>query len=349
MQSAVKFIVLGCCFVLLNGCLSACAPLQTHQLQSNETIARLPTSKKLNVPFIKQRHRHCGPATMAMLLQFYGRKALQTDIAEAVFDEAKLGTFQTDMVAYLRTQHFLPYQLPSHLVDVMHAVADGYPVIVMQNLGFNGVGKVLAKWHYAVIVGYDLETQHMILHSGAFEYYRLPFKTFERTWARSDYWALTAWPIEQDVNTPWLNPNQYLNALIDMDELHSLPDPIQSYLNFVTSHPNYPRAWFRLGNHQYPHDAQASLHSFVQAIRYDEAIVPTHWNNLAFVANQQGCQALAKEAIVCALARTPHFKPALDTQKTINATLNGQMPVDSAPNCPKVTCMNAPKSAIILQ
>lgn len=336
--------------------LSACSPLQTRALQSDPSIETRPKTHTLNAPFVKQRRRHCGPATLSMLMQFHGRDALQTDIADAVFDDTQLGTFQTDMVAYLRSQSFLPYELAPQLTDVIHAVADGYPVIVMQNLGFNGVGGVLAKWHYALVVGYDLEQQEMMLHSGPYEYYRLPFKTFERTWARSGYWGLVAWPAEQMPEIQqhtWLEPIQYLNALIDVDALGVLPSPVQAYAEFVASHPNFPRAWFRLGNHQYPKNKSASLNSFAQAVRFATTVEPRHWNNLAFVAHEQGCGALASMAVACALGAQPDFPPAIETQKAIEgaqgvssySTLSSNAPLDYA-HCPKVTCMHAQKTPL---
>lgn len=328
--------------------LGACSPLQTRQLQTDQSIAARPVTHTLTTPFVKQHRWHCGPATLSMLMQFYGYDALQSDIADAIFDETKLGTFQTDMLAYLRSQSFLAYELAPQLKDVIHAVADGYPVIVMQNLGFNGVGGVFAKWHYALVVGYDLKQQEMILHSGPFEYYHLPFKTFERTWARSGYWAVVAWPVQREVKAKWIEPNKLLKALIDVDELGHMPNPIQIYTSFTASHPNQPRAWFRLGNHQYPQDKLTSLRSFANAVRFASKVEPSHWNNLAFVAHEQGCRALTSKAIACALEAYPNFAPAIDTQKAINRSKNHNTPVNHA-HCPKVTCMNAQKNAIILQ
>lgn len=348
--------------------LGACSPIQTRQLKSDAGIATLPQTHTLKTPFVKQRHRHCGPATLSMVMQFYGRHALQDNIADAIFDKTKLGTFQTDMVAYLRSQSFLPYELAPKLTDVIHAVADGYPVIVMQNLGFNGVGGVLSKWHYALVVGYDLNQKEMVLHSGPFEYYRLPFKTFERTWARSGHWALVAWPLgEKSVHqtpleqqTKWFEPDKYLNALIDVDELGELPHPVQTYSDFVASHPNFPRAWFRLGNHHYPHNKPASLDSFTHAVRHASKVDPTYWNNLALVAHEQGCLDLAFMAIECALNIQPDFAPALDTQKIIRSHQNlgssnesqsestSESPSESIKqlaHCPQVACLHAQKKA----
>lgn len=334
---------------LLGLCLSGCTPLQTRQLNNDSAMTAVPQSHVLSVPFVKQQRKHCGPATLSMVMQFYGRNAMQSEVADAVFDEAKLGTFQTDIVAYLRSQGFIPYVLPPHMSHVIQALADGYPVIVMQNLGFNGVGGVLAKWHYAVVVGYDLARQEMVLHSGPFESYRLPFKTFERTWARSGYWALATWPAGVPPHVTWLDAKTYLNALIDVDELGELPNPIQTYAEFVASHPNYPRAWFRLGNHQYPRNPMASLHSYSRATQCATATDPSHWNNVAFVAHELGCETLAVNAIACALSENPTFKPALDTQKTLQTPFSEQQMPLNAPYCPKVACKPSHKRAIILQ
>jgi tetratricopeptide (TPR) repeat protein len=56
----------------------------------------------------------------------------------------------------------------------------------MQNLGLS----VFPKWHFAVAKGYDLDKKELILNSGTLENYRVSLETFERTWARSDYWGI---------------------------------------------------------------------------------------------------------------------------------------------------------------
>jgi hypothetical protein len=48
----------------------------------------------------------------------------------------------------------------------------------------------LACWHFALAVDYDMSTKELILHSGSHAYYRMPCRTFLKTWARTNYWAL---------------------------------------------------------------------------------------------------------------------------------------------------------------
>jgi cytochrome c-type biogenesis protein CcmH/NrfG len=63
-------------------------------------------------------------------------------------------------------------------------------VVVLQNLSLPWI----PLWHYAVVVGYDLDQGDIVLRSGTTEREVMPLSTFERTWARSDYWGMVTLP-----------------------------------------------------------------------------------------------------------------------------------------------------------
>ena len=100
------------------------------------------------------------------------------------------GSLQVEMLAAARRHGVVAYQLAPELTDLLAEVADGTPVIVLQNLGLSWY----QVWHYAVVIGYDLERREVILRSGREQRQVLPMTTFERTWARSGYWAMLALP-----------------------------------------------------------------------------------------------------------------------------------------------------------
>jgi len=87
-------------------------------------------------------------------------------------------------------------------------------VLVMQNLGLDS----LPQWHYAVVVGYDLAEEEIILRSGTVEMLRTPMKTFERTWARADHWSVVLLePGELPVNG---SADQYFSALASFEQVN---------------------------------------------------------------------------------------------------------------------------------
>ena len=65
-------------------------------------------------------------------------------------------------------------------------VAHGTPVIVLQNLGLS----IAPRWHYAVVVGFDLRRREVVLRSGLNRREVMAMSTFEHTWARSNYWGM---------------------------------------------------------------------------------------------------------------------------------------------------------------
>jgi len=95
-----------------------------------------------------------------------------------------------EMLSATRRNGLLAYPLAPQLADVLAEVAAGSPVLVLQNLALSWY----PLWHFAVVVGYDLEREELILRSGLERRQVLPFTTFEYTWALAEHWAMLALP-----------------------------------------------------------------------------------------------------------------------------------------------------------
>ena len=63
-------------------------------------------------------------------------------------------------------------------------------MFVLQNLGLGWY----PKWHYAVVVDFDLSKGEIILRSGADARHIVSMQLFERTWQRGDFWAMVSMP-----------------------------------------------------------------------------------------------------------------------------------------------------------
>ncbi|WP_246116332.1 PA2778 family cysteine peptidase [Denitromonas halophila] len=72
----------------------------------------------------------------------------------------------------------------------MRVTHHGNPVVVFQNLGLSWT----PSWHYAVVIGYDLDAAHLVLRSGPMKRQELAFSTFEHTWERGGRWAFVVTP-----------------------------------------------------------------------------------------------------------------------------------------------------------
>lgn len=170
--------------------LGGCATPQTRallQANSRELPQRIELSK---VPFYPQETHQCGPASLAMLLNAAGAPVTPQDLTAQVYLPGREGSLQVEMLAAARRNGLFAYELAPKLDDLLAEIAAGSPVIVLQNLALSWY----PVWHYAVVVGYDLKREEIILRSGLERRQVLPFTTFEHTWERAGYWAMLALP-----------------------------------------------------------------------------------------------------------------------------------------------------------
>jgi len=173
--------------------LGGCAAPQSAALRSPAgtplaaIVAALPREARVaGVPFFPQSDYQCGPASLAMALGAIGRARTPESLTDAVYLPARRGALQAEMLALPRRDGLLAIAMPPELTALLRALADGHAVVVFQNLGL----PVAPVWHYAVLVGYDLDAGRLILHSGTTESMPMSFETFERTWARGGHWAM---------------------------------------------------------------------------------------------------------------------------------------------------------------
>ena len=170
----------GVFFLLL---LAACSTPQTKALRQTAP-AGLPARVELDkVVFYQQEENQCGPATLAMVMRTEGLDVDPEQLKEQLYLPEKQGSLQVEMLATTRRHGLLAYLLHPELQDVLTEVAAGNPVVILQNLSFDWY----PLWHYAVVIGYDLNDEVIILRSGSNQRLLMPFTTFEHTWARSNY------------------------------------------------------------------------------------------------------------------------------------------------------------------
>ena len=138
------------------------------------------------VPFHPQRVFQCGPAALATVLGAGGAAVTPDEIAHEVFIPGRRGSLQTELAASARRRGFLPYVLRPDSRSLLGELASGRPVLVLQNLGV----RLWPRWHYAVVVGYDVDRDRLLLRSGVRERVSLPRPRFEGTWQRAERWAM---------------------------------------------------------------------------------------------------------------------------------------------------------------
>jgi ABC-type bacteriocin/lantibiotic exporter with double-glycine peptidase domain len=142
------------------------------------------------VPFIAQEEFHCGPAALAMVLQYYGASVGQDEIAREIYLPSVRGTLNLDLEFFARRRGFQARSFPGTLDRVKAELKQDHPLIVFQDLGF----AAYPRPHFAVLVGYDDAAEAVVLHSGTTAYRVVSYAEFEWSWGRRRAWTLLVTP-----------------------------------------------------------------------------------------------------------------------------------------------------------
>lgn len=295
--------------------LVGCAGRNTVFIESS-----VPTKTNLsNVPFFPQQPLHCGPAALATVLNYYDGQSTPTSLTDQLWTPEAKGTFSSDMIATVRAHELVPIPAPKKLSELLELTSRGWPSIHLLNLGF----KWLPQWHYAVLVGYDLEKQAVLMRSGTTEERWYSFYQFERTRRLAGYWSIIPSPLN---DFPAMNDwKPSFKEVLNMLEVR--PDLGNRVL--VTSRNTYPEQW------QFKY---ATANSFYGQSRFKEAAEfyimaieqssrePEVWNNLAYTYQQLQCQDLAVLAVTCATKIEPENAEWQDSYNEITGLIDEKIP-----------------------
>lgn len=142
-----------------------------------------------DVPVIKQDDYHCGPATMAMVMQYHGGKQKPHELASGLFHKKLKGSFFPEMKARARSEGMMVLEV-NDLKKVFEEVRTGHPVIVLQN---NGI-KFFPRWHFAVLTGMDFDGPDVYLNDGNKKVNVDDMRFFERSFVLGGRRALVLLP-----------------------------------------------------------------------------------------------------------------------------------------------------------
>lgn len=289
------------CAALLAGC--AAAPV-------SELIARppagLPARAEIEaVPFHAQEDYQCGPAALAMVLQSAGRQVTPEALVAQVYLPARKGALQAEMLATTRRHGLLAYVLEPRLEALLGEVAGGLPAVVLQNLSLGWA----PQWHYAVVIGYDLEARTIVLRSGVTRRLTMSLDTFERTWARSGHWAMLA--LEPGRLPAAAQERRFVAALAALERV--APAAARTgYAKALARWPDSVGAGLGLGNASYAlGDLGGAAAAFERtATRHPDSA--DAWNNLAHVLAALGRR---EEALAAARRAVGLGGPRIDVYR----------------------------------
>jgi tetratricopeptide (TPR) repeat protein len=273
--------------------LTACATPQTDGLRGEprDVPLRADISK---APFYAQRTNECGPAALAMVLAASGLQVNPDDLVREVYTPGREGSLTTGLITATRRHGRLAYLVPD-----MHAlfreVAAGRPVVILENLALPWV----PQWHYAVVVGYDLDRGTVTLHSGTIPRLQMTMETLERTWARGNYWALLALTPGDLPVVP--DRGRYVNAAVGFEQTGQTDAARNAYTAGLRLWPDDLKLRMGLGNTLYAAGRLAdAADAFARAVR-DHPLAGDAFNNLAQVRLELGqigaAETAARQAI----------------------------------------------------
>ncbi len=287
----IKLPSFGWVILLLVSLVMGCAthPLQTDQLLKSPA-AQQPSVELTAVPFFPQEEFQCGPAALATVLNWSGTQLTPASLAPQVYLPERKGSLQVELLAATRQHGRIPSVIRPELETLINEVRAGNPVLVLQNLAFSWY----PKWHYAVVVGFDLQDDKIILRSGREQRQVLPIKLFERTWRRSDYWAITVtMPDKLPISAEEIS---YLQAVAPLERLERWQDAKTAYTAVLTRWPNSITAHMGLGNSLYAlHDVRGAETEYRHVTQQDANFAPAY-NNLAQTLADQNHLDAAEQA-----------------------------------------------------
>ncbi|MDT8319401.1 MAG: PA2778 family cysteine peptidase [Xanthomonadales bacterium] len=262
---------------LSSGC-SFNPPLQLAQITAEDRASLL-----LPVPFFPQEEFQCGPAALAGLLSAGGVESNPDELAAQVYLPGRQGSLQIEMKAATRRAGRIAYEIDPEVKSLIAQLGKGRPVLVFQNLGTPH----FPIWHYAVLVGFDVQRNEVILNSGLEREKVMSAPAFLRTWDWAGRWAMVAlrpgeWPAEPNID-------RYLGALADFGSTATPADAERAWRAALERWPDDTRPYLALGNLSY---SEGDLHAAAGYYRgglaldaFDAALS----NNLASVLGETGC------------------------------------------------------------
>ncbi len=271
MKASLSYI----CMLALFFNISGCATKEVKELKLN---SRLPKQAELlRTPFFPQELYQCGPAALATALSAVNIQVTPEELTPQVYIPSRQGSLQIEMLATARRHGAVAIKIPPRLESVLQEISTGNVVVVMQNLGLSWA----PSWHYAVVIGYDLDQELIWLRSGKFKRFEMTLSAFQRTWARSEYWAFVALPPGKLPTS--VSADDVVKALLAYEKNATVAARKNAYQTAVNRWPDNFILLMGLGNSQYDEgDLRAASSTFKRTIEAHPK-APSAYNNLANV------------------------------------------------------------------
>jgi len=306
----VRILLCGFILVIFSGCSSI--KLQSKKLLDNKPSEFIKAQELTRVNFNPQREYECGPASLATLLQWQNLDITDTKLVSEIYIPNIKGSLQVEMLATTRRYNLIPYVIEKKMTALMEEIKAGNPVLVLQNLGLESY----PLWHYAVVIGYDLNKNQIILRSGEIERHVNSFSLFERTWHRANYWGFIVLP--KDKLPASGNAFDYLKSVAPFENLKKFDFALGAYKSALQRWPNDKHLLMAAGNASYLSADLVGAKKFYQKVVSSWPFYAPALNNLAQIFYDNKDFLKAEELISRAInLNDKHQKTYKETLETI--------------------------------
>jgi len=295
-------------------CLGGCISLpQSEALRAAPPQGLPPRVELAQVPFHRQDDFLCGPAALAMVFNAAGVQADVESVTPLVYLPGRQGSLQAEMLGATRRSGLVAYVLAPRLEDLLRELAAGTPVVVLLNLSF----KWVPIWHYAVVVGYDLEKREVIVRSAGRQRDEWSFAFLEFFWQDGNHWSMLALPPGRVPASA--RESEFALAVAALEQAGRAREARESYRALLKRWPDNLIGLIGLGNVEFGFKDLAAAE---QALRRASVAHPKSavaFNNLAHVLAALGRLAEAESAARSAVALEGPTLP--QARKTLEAIL----------------------------
>ena len=180
-----------------------------------------------NVPYIRQKPHWCGPAALAMVLNYWGLNISQDEIAAEIYRPDKKLTYISDMVKYPQSLGFYSKAFTGSIDILKSYIIADIPVIVLQKFS-----TIIPTGHYRVVIGFDDHEQLLYVLDPTVGEYAIPYNEFVELWKPGSTFKVTNWSLI-------IYPKSFIASTITKTlirtETYTLPLTKTKYINVTTT------------------------------------------------------------------------------------------------------------------
>ncbi|MCC5886483.1 MAG: PA2778 family cysteine peptidase [Gammaproteobacteria bacterium] len=242
-------------------------------------------------PFHPQERYQCGPAALATVLQAAGVDTSPDALVDQVWLPDRQGSLQLELVAATRRHDRVAYVMEPQFPALLAELQAGRPVLVMQNLGTSWY----PVWHFAVVIGFEPDSDRILLRSATTRRLAMPLRSFLRSWELAESWAMVA--LLPGQLPAAADRSRYLRALADLERTGRQQVAAAGYAAWLAATPDDTLALFGLANSQLAlDDAAAAEATYVRLLEVRPGDAAAS-NNLARLLLDRGCAQAARRTL----------------------------------------------------